>query len=373
VGRVARSDFAGGLAAVSDDESRTLPPTQRRIADALARGQCARSQVAVAAFSIAACCALVAAVPRAVASWFAAFHSAVHFVATGRAEPPEILSNAIATLEDSSAWIIVAVAWAGAAVAALVAAQACGRLTFATGALRVQPARIAIGSGMKRLVKPDFLGAIAGSIGAVAMAWAAWGVARTWSETVAGGHSFTDVCTLLGGAIADLWRRAAIAAIVLAAADIFMQRRRFLDGLRMTLRELKEERAHSEGRPEVKARRRGIAAKRAREVRIAAIKRATAVVTNPSHIAIALRYAPPDIDIPVVVARGADLRAGIVRGAAENFGVPIVESPELARMLYAQVELDEAIPEACYAAVAAIFAWIIRTRGALAGAETEES
>jgi flagellar biosynthesis protein FlhB len=370
---VARGDRTGSLVAVSDDESRTLPPTQRRVADALARGQCARSPAAVAAFSIAASCALIAAAPRVVALWLAAFHSAVQFVAAGHAEPDVLTANATALLENSSTWILVAVAWTVAAAAAFLAAQACGGLTFATGALLVQPVRIAVGSGQKRLFRPDFLGALTGAAGAVAMACVACEVARVWSQTVVGGQSFAYVCALLGGAIVDLWRRASLAALVLAAVDIIIQRRRFRDGLRMTLRELKEERAQTDGRPEIKARRRGIAAKRARDVRIAAIKHATAVVTNPSRIAIALRYAPPDIDVPVVVARGADLRAGIVRGAAENFGVPIVESPELARMLYAQVELDDAIPEACYAAVAAIFAWIIRTRGALGGAETEET
>ncbi|HLJ84315.1 MAG TPA: EscU/YscU/HrcU family type III secretion system export apparatus switch protein [Candidatus Eremiobacteraceae bacterium] len=356
---------------MNDDESRSLPPTQRRIADALARGQCARSPVAVSAFSIAAMCTLVSGVPSGVAAWRTAFDSTVRSIAAGHIEPHELLSNAFATLESTTTWIIVAIAWAAATSAALAAAQACGRLSFATGAFRVQPARLAIGSGLTRLVKPDFLGAIVGGVGAIATAYVAYVVARSWSQIFVGDHSFTDTFALLGAAIADLWRRTAIAALVLAAADIIIQRRRFRDGLRMTPRELKEERAETDGRPEVKARRRGVAAKRARDVRIAAIKRATAVVTNPSHIAVALRYAPPDIDVPVVVARGADLRAGIVRGGAENFGVPIVESPELARMLYAQVELDAAIPEACYTAVAAIFAWIIRTRGALAGAESD--
>jgi flagellar biosynthetic protein FlhB len=367
---VARGDRANGFSTMSDDESRTFPPTQRRIADAVARGQCARSPVAVAALSIAASCALAVVAPRAIGAWFAAFHSAVQLVANGQVEPADLTTNARALLENSGAWMVIAVAWSGSMAAAVLAAQACGGLTLAVGALHAQPARIAIGSGLKRFAKPDVLGAVIGAAGVIVTACAAFGVARAWAQAAAGGHSFADVCALLGGAIVDLWRRATVAALVLAAVDVFVQRRRFRDGLRMTLRELKEERAHTDGRPEVKARRRGVAAKRARDIRIAAIKRATAVVTNPSHIAIALRYAPPDIDIPIVVARGADLRAGIVRGAAENFGVPIVESPELARMLYAQVELDAPIPEDCYAAVAAIFAWIIRTRGALAGAET---
>jgi flagellar biosynthesis protein FlhB len=69
--------------------------------------------------------------------------------------------------------------------------------------------------------------------------------------------------------------------------------------------------------------------------------------------------------VPVVVARGADLTAMIVRQAARQYDVPIIESAELARMLYSRVDVDEPIPEECYAAVAAVFAWIVRTRGSL--------
>jgi flagellar biosynthesis protein FlhB len=108
---------------MSDDESRTLPPTQRRIADALARGQCARSPVAVAALSIAASFTLVATAASGVASWSAAFLSAVQLVAAGQLSPAVLYANALTLLENSSAWFIVAGAWAGAVFAALLAAR----------------------------------------------------------------------------------------------------------------------------------------------------------------------------------------------------------------------------------------------------------
>jgi flagellar biosynthetic protein FlhB len=186
------------------------------------------------------------------------------------------------------------------------------------------------------------------------------------------GADFSADMTALGFAVAALWRTAVPFASVVGVADIALQRIRFVRNLRMTPRELKEERADSEGRPETKARRRSAAVRRARGMRIGAIREATAVVTNPTHIAVALRYDPPQIDVPVVVARGADLMAAVVRGAAESFGVPVVEAPELARLLFAQAEADDPIPEEAYAAVAAVFAWIMRTRGALPGKGTNE-
>ncbi len=93
------------------------------------------------------------------------------------------------------------------------------------------------------------------------------------------------------------------------------------------------------------------------------------MVVNPTHVAIALRYAPPDIDVPTVVSRGADLTAGLVRAIAAAHDVPIVESPDLARTLYARSALGEPIPEDCYAAVAAIFAFLLQTRGMLRGSD----
>lgn len=168
-----------------------------------------------------------------------------------------------------------------------------------------------------------------------------------------------------------MWWRAGAVLLAFAAIDVIVTRKRFAASLRMTPRELRDERAETETRPEAKQRRKTTAARRSRSLRVAAIKKATAVITNPAHLAVALRYAPPEIDVPIVVGRGADLTAEIVRAAARDFEVPIIESADLARMLYARVEVDEPIPEECYAAVAAVFAWIVRTRGSLRGRDPE--
>ena len=135
----------------------------------------------------------------------------------------------------------------------------------------------------------------------------------------------------------------------------------------MTLREIRDERAEQEGKPEVKARRRGIAVRRARRIRLEALRRASAVIANPTHVAVALRYDPPAIDVPVVVAAGAGSAAAFVRTIAAYHEIPVIESPELARALFTRVEIDEQVPEEFYAAIAAIFAWLLRTRGRLGG------
>lgn len=358
---------------MSDEGSRTLPPTPRRLADARAQGRGPRSAVASAAFCVALSGALSLVAPLFSAEWSDLFNGAVRQLALGASDPPAMAASMFGLFWNPAPWLVVGIAWTASTLGAVAAASACGSLSISVAALSVKSARVAISSGLRRLMRPDVLGALMSAAAAVAIAWAAAAVAHTWSISILAAEDFRIAYLHAVAATTDLWRRAALAAIALAAADIFIQRRRFLREMRMTPREVKEERARTDGRPEVKARRRGVAARRARDVRIAAIKRATAVVTNPAHVAIALRYAPPAIDVPIVVARGADARAGVVRGAADAYGVPIVESPELARMLYAGVEVDEPIPEACYAAVAAVFAWIIRTRGALGGADAEDA
>jgi flagellar biosynthetic protein FlhB len=104
-------------------------------------------------------------------------------------------------------------------------------------------------------------------------------------------------------------------------------------------------------------------------VSVGAIRAATAVIANPTHVAVALRYAPPRIDVPIIVSRGADLAASLVRTIAALHDVPIIESPELARTLFASASLGEPIPEQCYAAVASIFAMLLQTRGSLGGSD----
>jgi flagellar biosynthetic protein FlhB len=105
--------------------------------------------------------------------------------------------------------------------------------------------------------------------------------------------------------------------------------------------------------------------RRGRRLRVAALKRAAVVLTNPTHVAVALEYAPPQIDVPVVSAAGAGAAAAIVRSAAAFYDVPIVESPELARAVFARVDVDDPIPEELYAGIAVVFAWILKTRGRL--------
>jgi len=130
--------------------------------------------------------------------------------------------------------------------------------------------------------------------------------------------------------------------------------------LRMSKQELRDEFRETEGSPQIKARIRGLRRQMRRRQMKADIARASVVITNPTHYAVALSFDFETMEPPRVVAKGRDLLAAQIREEAHWAGVPIVENPPLARSLYRQVETGQAIPWELYAPVAAILAWLYR-------------
>jgi flagellar biosynthesis protein FlhB len=361
---------------VNQSEGRTEDATPRRRAKFRAKGMSARSALVAPAWSLVAASALAPFFGHYVEGWPQSFRSAVTRAASGaHASMPDMpLVAARLALQDGRFWQMVAAAGLCATCAALAAALSCGSLVFAPAALGKSRSGLFALGGARRLISFDNLAqAVAAFLAVAFVAWLTVPDLLRETALVAQTDGFLAQAATTAQAGVALWRRAATALAIVAALDIAVQLRRHAVQLKMTARELREERAETESRPEAKQRRRLVGAKRARGLRIAAIRRATAVITNPRHIAIALRYAPPDIDVPTVVARGADLMAAVVRTAARGFGVPIIESPELARTIYLQADVDDPIPQECYAGVAAVFAWIIRTRGALRRGDDEQA
>ena len=163
-----------------------------------------------------------------------------------------------------------------------------------------------------------------------------------------------------------LLKSLAMAILVLlgvgAVLDWLLQRQRFLQRMRMSREELKEESRQSDGDPHVKARQRQIRFDRARRRMMQKVPKATVVITNPTHYAVALHYKQGETEAPICVAKGLDRVALKIREIAQDNSVPVVEDPPLARALYAAVELDEQIPTNHYEAVAKIIGFIMNGR-----------
>ena len=143
-----------------------------------------------------------------------------------------------------------------------------------------------------------------------------------------------------------------------AIADWIWQRRRFTQRLRMSREELKEEHRQSDGDPHVKQKQKAMRIDRAKKRMMANVPKATVVVMNPTHYAVALRYGD-DTPAPMCVAKGMDSVALKIRAVAEEAGVPVIEDPPLARALYAAVEIDQTIPRQHFEAVAKVIGFVL--------------
>ncbi|MGO4573386.1 flagellar biosynthesis protein FlhB [Microvirga sp. 2TAF3] len=150
-----------------------------------------------------------------------------------------------------------------------------------------------------------------------------------------------------------------IATIVLVAADLIWARYKWNRDLMMTRQEVKDEYKQIEGDPMVKARMRSITQDRSRKRMLAAVPKATFVIANPTHFAIALRYERSESSAPIVVAKGQDLIALKIREIAEKNGIPVIEDKPLARSMYDSVQVDQMIPPDFYKAVAQILFYIL--------------
>ena len=145
-----------------------------------------------------------------------------------------------------------------------------------------------------------------------------------------------------------------VAAVAVAAVDIVWQRRNWLNDLKMTLQQVKDEIKQAEGDPIVKGRLRSLGRSRARNRMMKSVPTATLIIANPTHIAIALRYDRARDAAPVVVAMGADLIALRIREIAAEHKVPVFQQVELARSLFKVVRLDQIIPQNFYQALAVL-------------------
>jgi flagellar biosynthetic protein FlhB len=150
---------------------------------------------------------------------------------------------------------------------------------------------------------------------------------------------------------------------LVAAADYLFQYRQWFERQKMSIREMKEEFKQTEGDPLVKGKIRQLRQQRMRKRMMTAVPKASVIITNPTHYAVALQY-ERGMEAPICVAKGIDLIALKIREVAGEHRIPIVENPPLARALHATVEIDEEIPAEHYKAVAEVIGYVMKLRRA---------
>ncbi|HEX7085459.1 MAG TPA: flagellar biosynthesis protein FlhB [Vicinamibacterales bacterium] len=348
-------------------QDRTERPTARRLQEARRRGQIARSQDlghaaglagAVLALSVAGVYGftrLASALARGLADVGAA---AGHDPTAG-----EVTSIAV---RNAATLGLVVGPVALAAAAAVVAAQvAQGGWNVASEALQPKLTRLNPIEGLKRL------GLKRGGVQALkALAVVAIVVYLAYpfiERAVEAGPHLTRMTPV--GAFAFMWGEVRGVAVkitilfaVLGTADYFWQKHLWLDGLKMTKQEVKDDLKMTEGSPEIKNRIRRVMVETVRRRMMAAVPKATVVVTNPTHYAVALQYERSRMSAPVVVAKGQGHLAQRIKAIAREHGVPMVENVPLAQALYKHVEVGQAIPANLFEAVAEVLAHLIRLR-----------
>ena len=172
----------------------------------------------------------------------------------------------------------------------------------------------------------------------------------------------SQIIATTGGIIFGVCIRVCMAVLILAIADTFYQKWKYIEGLKMTKEEVKQEHKDLEGSPEVKGRIRRIQLQMSMKRMLQEVPKAKVVLVNPTHFAVAIRYDQGTMEAPMVVAKGADQMAEKIMEVARAYGVPIVRRPELTRTIFATVPIDKPIPQELYVAVAEVMAMLHRLR-----------
>ncbi len=166
-----------------------------------------------------------------------------------------------------------------------------------------------------------------------------------------------NATTFLLNLIFSIGIKVGFAFLVIGAGDFFLQKYLHQKELMMTKQELKEEYKESEGNPQMKGQRRFLHQQLSMQPMAKAVQSATVVVTNPTHLAVALSYRRGNDEAPTIVAKGADLMAAQIRKIAAEADIPITRNISLARALY-EIEIEEEVPEELYEAVAVVLRWV---------------
>jgi flagellar biosynthetic protein FlhB len=176
-------------------------------------------------------------------------------------------------------------------------------------------------------------------------------------------YPISESMVFMANSLYDMSIQIAAALLVLGFADFFYQKWEHSRDTRMSKKEVKDERKDVEGNPEIKRRQRQVMAEMSQRRMMEDVPSATVVVTNPTHISIAIKFELDKMPAPLVVAKGADNIAMRIREVAKEYGVPLYENKPLAWDLYEKVGIGEEIPNDMYRAVAEVLAFIFQNSG----------
>jgi flagellar biosynthetic protein FlhB len=347
-----------------DKSSKTEEPTQKKLDEARKKGQVAKSQEVNHWFMIVAFALLIGLFGPAVAE--GVMEAIKPFLMM-----PHDMASDFGALSDMLTEAIIAIAFAlalplGIAVAAGMFANfvQIGPLMSAEQ-LKPKMEKISLIKGFQRLFSVKSLVEFAKGIAKLSIVTLAVVIVvypYRAELTNAAGMGMSELLELLRWMAVKIIVAVLAVMLVIAVLDFSFQKYKHHQDMMMSKQEVKDEHKQSEGDPQVKQKLRQLRQEKSRRRMISQVPDATAVVTNPTHFAVALKYVQGEMAAPRVVAKGVDLVAYRIREVARENDVPVIENPPLARALYDTVDLDQEVPPEHYRAVAQVISYVMRLR-----------
>jgi flagellar biosynthetic protein FlhB len=346
-----------------DDTERSEDPTQKRLDEAIKRGDVVKSQEVNTWFVLAGATLILLSFSGPMGSSLTTTLRGL----IGRAHSvPMDGRSLIRTMQHLGLEIVAAFAlpFVLLMLAAIVGNMIQHRLVWSAESLKPKLSKISLAGGAKRLFSTIALANFAKGLVKLALIGAImWMLLWPKRYELIGLVAMDPAVVLTVTKSLSLEILGAVVAIlaIVAAADYLFQYRQWFERQKMSLRELKEEFKQTEGDPAIKAKIRQLRQTRMRKRMMAAVPKASVVITNPTHYAVALQY-DRGMNAPVCLAKGIDGIALKIREVAAAHDIPVVENPPLARALHATVEIDEEIPTEHYRAVAEVIGYVMKLK-----------
>jgi len=351
-----------------DAQDRRLPASARKLQNARADGQVARSRDLGHLAALGVGGVIVVATAPQWSAWLSELlTSGLRFDAAALARPGSMSER----LGDSAWRMLVMVLPLGAAIAAIAVAASvlAGGWNFTLKPLEPRFDKVDPFAGLGRMFSKQHL-IDTGKVSLLALVLGAIGTfylnAQLASFTALMAQPLPAALASAGRLIEGGLLLLLLALGLFALVDVPLQRYQLKQRLRMSVEEVKKEHKDAEGNTEVKAKIKMKMRELANRRMLAAVPGADLIVMNPTHFAVALKYDDATMVAPRVVAKGADLMAFRIRDAAQAAKVPVLQAPPLARALFKHAEVDQEIPAALFGAVAQVLAWVYQLRAAMA-------
>jgi len=344
---------------------RTEQATAKRRADARKKGQVARSR------EIPAVAILMAGLSILFFWSFSVYHHLSQIMVKFLNQmgtlvlEPATIQNLSWEISGSLA-VILAPILLGVAAAAILSNYVQVGSLFSWEAVRPDISKINPWKGVTRLFSKQAAMELAKSlVKFLIIGWVAFvTIQKEWENIIAlWSQEVSQILQYAGKVSFHLFLKTVVIMVGLAGLDYAFQRWSYEKSLRMTRREVQEEFKQTEGDPLIKSRIRSIQRELARRRMMAEVPKADVIITNPTHLAVALQYQYKEMHSPKVVAKGAELVAEKIKEIAREHRIPLVENKPLAQTLYKTVDVGQTIPSSLYQVVADILAYVYRLRG----------